>query len=136
MGAPPDRVFRMLTEPTEVATWWGPRGFTLPAVDLDLRVGGGYRFTMQPPDGEAFHLSGEYLAVDPPRRLSFTFRWDEPDPDDVQTVAVLSLEPAAGGTRVRLSQGEFSTSERRALHHDGWSDSFDRLAEVLSAVSS
>jgi uncharacterized protein YndB with AHSA1/START domain len=135
LDAPPDRVFRMLTEPAELARWWGPRGFTMPAVDLDLRVGGGYRFTMQPPDGEAFHLSGEYLAVDPPRRLSFTFRWDEPDPDDVETVAVLLLETAAGGTRVRLSQGAFSTSERLALHRDGWSDSFDRLAEVLQAAA-
>jgi uncharacterized protein YndB with AHSA1/START domain len=133
LEAPPQAVFRMLTEPTEIARWWGPRGFTVPAVEVDLRVGGGYRFTMQPPDGEAFHLSGEYLAIDASRRLSFTFRWDEPDPDDVETVAVLEMEPDAGGTRLRLSQGDFATDERLALHRNGWSDSFDRLAVALQS---
>jgi uncharacterized protein YndB with AHSA1/START domain len=54
--APRERIFRMLTEPAALAKWWGPYGFTMPGIDLDLRVGGGYRFTMQPPGGDPFHL--------------------------------------------------------------------------------
>src|SRR6266516_5844388 len=75
---PRERIFRMLTEPAALAKWWGPHGFTMPAIDLDLRVGGGYRFTMQPPSGDLFHLSGEFLEIDPPGRLVYTFRYDEP----------------------------------------------------------
>lgn len=131
--ARPERVFARFTEPAELAKWWGPHGFTTPEIDLDLREGGSYRFTMQPPDGEAFHLSGDFLEIHSPDRLSFTFRWDEPDPDDRETVVVLSLDPIAGGTRVSLSQGEFATRERLELHRQGWADSFDRLETVLTS---
>jgi len=129
--APLDRFFEVLTDPTELAKWWGPHGFTTPEIHLDLRVGGSYRLTMQPPEGEAFHLSGAFLEVRPPDRLSFTFRWDEPDPDDRETVVVLSLGSVGGSTRVSLSQGEFATRERLELHRQGWADSLEKLDEVL-----
>ena len=131
VGAPRERIFRALTEPAELAKWWGPRGFTTPGIDLDLRVGGGYRFTMQPPGGEPFHLSGEFLQIDPPGRLVYTFRWDEPDPDDRQTVVTLSLGDVADATQVSLSQGEFATEARLALHRGGWTDSLEKLRELI-----
>ena len=131
--AAPERVFALLTEPAHLAEWWGPHGFTTPEIHLDLRAGGSYHFTMQPPDGEAFHLSGGFLEVQAPDRLSFTFRWDEPDPDDRETVVVLSLSSLAGGTKVSLSQAEFATAERLQLHRSGWADSFEKLGAVLEA---
>ena len=76
-----------------MAAWWGPRGFTTPEALLDVRPGGGYRFSMQPPEGEVFHLSGEFLDVEPDQRLVFTFRWEEPVEDDRETVVTLSLRP-------------------------------------------
>lgn len=134
--APIERVYSALTDPAELAEWWGPHGFTTPEIKLDLRVGGRYRFTMQPPDGDAFHLSGDFLEIRPPGRLSFTFRWDEPDPDDRETVAVLSLHTVGGTTAVSLSQGDFATEDRLALHRNGWTDSFERLAAVLGVLDS
>ena len=131
--APAERIFELLTDPGELSRWWGPHGFTTPEIELDLRVGGSYRFTMQPPDGEAFHLSGAFLEVDPPERLAFTFRWDEPTPDDRETVVVLSLDSRGGATRVALRQAEFATEERLELHRGGWSDSFGKLAAVLTS---
>jgi uncharacterized protein YndB with AHSA1/START domain len=135
LAAPRDRVFGALTEPGQVTTWWGPRGFATPEIDLDLRVGGSYRFGMQPPDGDLFHLSGEFLEIVPLRRLVYTFRWEEPDPDDRDTVVRLSLDDVDDGTRVSLSQGEFATEARRALHRDGWSDSFDKLSALVGSAS-
>ena len=129
--APRERVFSMLTEPVEVAKWWGPRGFTTPEAELDLRVGGGYRFTMKPPDGDPFHLAGEFLQIDPPSRLVYTFRWEEPTPDDRETVVTLSLDPVGDATELSLSQGLFATAERLALHRGGWTDSFDKLREAI-----
>lgn len=131
VDAPRERVFSMLTEPVELAKWWGPRGFTTPETELDLRVGGGYRFSMQPPDGDPFHLAGEFLQIDPPSRLVYTFRWEEPTPDDRETVVTLSLDPVGDATELSLSQGLFATEERVALHRDGWTDSFDKLREVI-----
>lgn len=125
-------VFRAMTEPEQLAKWWGPRGFTVPRVEMDLRAGGGYRIEMQPPEGDSFQLLGEFIEVDPPGRLVYTFRWDPPDPDDRETVVTLSLRDGDDETEVELTQGEFATEERRALHEGGWTDSFDRLRELLA----
>ena len=131
LDAPIERVFAALTEPADLARWWGPQRFTAPEIQLDLRPGGRYRFTMQPPEGEAFHLSGEFQEIRRPTRLAFTFRWDEPGPDDRETLVVLSLEEAGGATTVSLSQGAFATAERLELHRAGWADSFAKLASVV-----
>jgi len=133
LGAPRERIFRALTEPAELTKWWGPRGFTMPEIDLDFRVGGHYRFGMQPPDGDLFHLSGEYLEIHPPSRLVYTFCWDEPDPDDRATVVTLSLDDVRDATKVSLSQGEFATEARLELHRSGWTDSFDKLRELIAS---
>jgi uncharacterized protein YndB with AHSA1/START domain len=132
LPGPRARVFEALTEPVDLARWWGPMGFTTPEIELDRRVGGRYRFTMQPPDGEHFHLSGEFLEVDPPDRLAFTFRWDEPAPDDRETVVTLSLDAAGAATELSLRQGEFATAERLALHRSGWTDSLGKLSALLA----
>ena len=133
LPATPARVFRVLTSRDQLSRWWGPSGFTSPSLDFDPRVGGSYRITMQPPDGEAFHLSGEFREVDPPVRLAYTFRWEEPDPDDQETVVTLALRHLGEATELVLSQGPFATEGRRALHEQGWSESFERLREVISS---
>jgi uncharacterized protein YndB with AHSA1/START domain len=131
LGAPIERVFTMLTEPGELAQWWGPSGFTVPELKVSLRPGGHYRFTMAPPEGEPFHLSGEFLDIAAPTRLVYTFRWDEPDPDDRETVVTLTLTDVGGATELSLSQGEFATEDRLALHRNGWSESLDKLQALL-----
>jgi uncharacterized protein YndB with AHSA1/START domain len=131
LGAPRPDVFTALTDPHELAKWWGPRGFTVPGVDLDPQVGGSFRIAMQPSDGDLFHLSGEFREFDPPRRISYTFRWEPPDPDDRETVVTMSLEDRGTETEIRFRQGEFATEERRTLHEGGWGDSFERLDELL-----
>jgi uncharacterized protein YndB with AHSA1/START domain len=131
LPAPRNDVYRALTDPEELLKWWGPQGFTVPSVEFDPRVGAGYRIAMQPPDADLFHLTGEFREVDPPARVAFSFRWEPPDPDDRETVVELSLEERGSKTEVQLVQGEFATEERRAIHDGGWTDSFDRLAELL-----
>ena len=120
-----------MTDPDELAKWWGPAGFTVPELELDLRAGGRYRITMQPPDAEVFHLQGEFTQVEPPTRLAYTFRWEEPDPDDVETEVVISLRDVGGGTELILDQGTFATDARLKLHHDGWTEGLERLARLL-----
>jgi len=133
LDAPRERIFRMLTDPAELAKWWGPHGFTTPETELDLSVGGGYRLAMQPPDGDLFHLSGEFLEIGPPRRLVYTFRWEEPDPDDRETLVMLSLRAVGDATEVSLSQGEFATEARLALHRSGWREGFEKLRELIDS---
>ncbi len=130
--APRARVFEFFAEAALLAEWWGPRGFSIPSIDFVPRVGGTYRIEMQPPEGDAFALTGTFREVDIPSRLAFTFEWEPGDPDDEETVAQLALEVTDDSTRVQLRQGPFKTEARRALHRDGWTDSFDKLAELVT----
>lgn len=131
LHAPRRVVFNACVDPEELAKWWGPAGFTSPSIEIDPRVGGSYRIAMQPPDGELFHLSGEFREVDPPNRLVYTFVWEEPTPDDQETVVTLSFGDRGRETALVLNQGPFATEERRALHEAGWTDSLERLEASL-----
>jgi uncharacterized protein YndB with AHSA1/START domain len=135
LPAPRALVFKACTDPDQLAKWWGPSGFTAPGVEIDLRVGGRYRIAMQPPDGDLFYLSGEFREVDPPARLAYTFRWEDPDPDDRETVVTLSLRDLGESTELDLTQGAFATEGRRALHDQGWTDSLDRLNGLMSSAA-
>ena len=124
--------FRAFADPDELVKWWGPEGFRVPSLDFDPRVGGTYRIEMQPPEGDPFYLGGEFREVAPPGRLAFTFVYEDPDPDDVETLVELLFRDRGESTEVAFAQGRFKTEARRELHRDGWTDSFDRLTEVIS----
>jgi uncharacterized protein YndB with AHSA1/START domain len=130
--ASPAVVFAACTDPNQLARWWGPEGFTIPSLKFQARIGEGYRIEMQPPKGEPFHLTGEFREVDPPARLVYTFLWEPPDPDDVETLVSLSFRDLGDSTEVVLTQGPFETGARHALHRDGWTDSFDKLERLVA----
>jgi uncharacterized protein YndB with AHSA1/START domain len=125
-------VFAAFSDPNELARWWGPAGFSTPSLDLQARVGESYRIEMQPPEGDRFHLTGEFREVDAPARLTFTFVWDPPDPDDLETFVALVFGDLGESTELSLTQGPFKTQDRLALHRDGWTDSLDRLERLLA----
>jgi len=126
---PAEALWASLVEQDGLATWWGPHGFATTA-DVDARPGGRYRLTMRPPAGDPFHVTGQFVEVDRPRRLSYTFRYEEPLEDDRETVVVLTLTTEDGGTRLSLRQSPFVTEERRQLHRTGWTESFEKLRSV------
>jgi uncharacterized protein YndB with AHSA1/START domain len=132
LSSPCSAVFSACVEPAELAKWWGPRGFTAPSIEMDLRVGGAYRIAMQPPEGDLFYLSGEFREVEAPTRLVYTFRWEDPDPEDRETVVTVALGDRGPSTEFVLLQEGFATERRRALHENGWTESLDRLEQLLS----
>jgi uncharacterized protein YndB with AHSA1/START domain len=91
---------------------------------------------MQPPDGVLFYLSGEFLEVEAPTRLAYTFRWEDPDPDDRETIVTFSLGDLDDSTELSVDQGAFATEGRRELHKRGWTESLDRLQELTSNSTS
>jgi uncharacterized protein YndB with AHSA1/START domain len=131
LAAPPERVFGAFLDPASLAEWWGPFGFTAREVELDTRPGGLFRITMQPPEGDAFHLGGEFREIEAPRRLVHTFVYEEPDTDDQETVVTLTFEPAGDGTRLVFEQGPFKTEARLELHRVGWTETLERLARAV-----
>jgi uncharacterized protein YndB with AHSA1/START domain len=128
----PERVFAAFVDPEQLPQWFGPVGFTAVSLRLDAVEGGNYRLEMQPSEGDVFHIRGTFRTVEASRHLAFTFVYEEPDPDDQETLVSVTFEPAEQGTRVVLEQGPFKTVARCELHRDGWTDSLERLEQTLA----
>ncbi len=71
-----------------------------------------------------------------PAALAYTFRWEDPDPDDRETVVTLSFRELGESTELTLDQGPFATEGRYELHHGGWSDGLERLERAVSSPGS
>ncbi len=97
--APPDLVFEVMTRPEHIREWWGRLGdgYSVPVCDVDLRVGGRWKFVNRHPQGEATFY-GEYLEVEPPHRVVFTEIFAD-FPDSPSTV---TSELVAEGDKTRL----------------------------------
>jgi uncharacterized protein YndB with AHSA1/START domain len=94
------------------------------------------RFAMTHYGGLRLDMRRLLRVVDPPRRLSYTFRWEDPDPEDRETVVTLSLRDIDGtSAELAFTQGDFATERRRALHEEGWTQSFDKLDELMASAT-
>jgi uncharacterized protein YndB with AHSA1/START domain len=129
---PPERVFAAFVDAEQLRRWWGPAGFSVPRLQFDPVEGTDYRIAMQPPTGDVFHIRGTFRAVEAPRRLIFSFIYEEPDPDDEETLVQVTFEPADSGTRVIIDQGPFKTAARLELHRQGWTDTLEQLERSLA----
>ncbi len=130
--APRALVFEAMTRPEHIARWWGQLGdgYSVPVCEVDLRVGGKWRFVNRHPKGEvAFH--GEYREITPPERLVYT-ELMEPYPDGSLVTTTFSEE--AGKTRVTVIASYPSTAIRDMVLSSGMergaAASYDRLEEV------
>jgi uncharacterized protein YndB with AHSA1/START domain len=121
----PETLFSFWTRPELLVRWWGPEGFTTPQHAMDVREGGRWRTTMRSPEGKEFVVSGVYRTLEPPRRLVFTWAWeDQPGMRGNETEITVTFEPAPGGTRMLLVQKGFVDSASRDRHQQGWGSSF------------
>ena len=120
IAAPPERVFRALTDGNEVVRWWGsPDTYRLSEFSADLRVGGKWRSRGVAVDGKAFEVTGEFLEVDPPRLLVQT--WSPDWAPGLKTKLTYRLDAVPGGTRLTLRHEGFG-AHREAFegHTRGW----------------
>jgi uncharacterized protein YndB with AHSA1/START domain len=121
----PETLFGFWTKPEMLIRWWGPEGYTTPEHGMDVRAGGRWRTVMHSPEGKSFTVSGVYRTLEPPRRLVFTWAWD----DDAglrghETEVTVTLEPVPGGTKMVLVQKGFVDADSRDRHQRGWGSSF------------
>lgn len=118
--APIERVFKAFTDPLELATWWRiPGYYETEHADVDLRVGGRYRLTGTSAGLSTFEVHGEYLVIEPPSVLSYTWNpsWDR---DAHGSVVDIRLESVGDETRVRVVHTAFLTANARDEHDQGW----------------
>ena len=131
-AAPRGRVFRAFTAPAQMAKWWGPKGWTVPACTLDARPGGAWHTVMRSPDGKDHLVSGVYREIVPSERLVFTWAWEENGARGPETVVTIELLETPGDTRLQLTQELFESESARDAHNQGWSSSLDCLQERLA----
>jgi uncharacterized protein YndB with AHSA1/START domain len=132
LKAPRERVFRALTDAEQLVKWWGPKGFTVPELALDVRPGGAWRTTMRSPDGKDHIVSGVYRDIVPPSRLVFTWGWETSGERGHETVVTIELFEIADGTRLELRQEVFDSVDSRDRHEHGWAGCFDCLEGALA----
>ena len=121
----PDEVFRAWTDPELMRHWMSPVGEA--EADVDLRVGGRLHLVMVG-GGRRIEHSGEYLEVDPPTRLSFT--WRSAFTGDAATVVTVVLADHPDGTELRLRH-EGLDEDAATSHGQGWGQMLDRLGVRL-----
>lgn len=118
-----DQAFELITQPARLRRWQAV------AARVDLKVGGEYRWTITP----GHHAAGTFTEIEPGKRVVFTWGWEQPEApaDNISTVAI-TLEPADGGTSVRLVHEGLPTPEALAGHAEGWNHYLDRLLAEAS----
>ena len=122
IAASPETVWEFLVDPDKATRWMGM------AASFDARPGGVYHVDVIP----GHTASGEFVELDPPHRLVFTWGW-EPGADGPSSVPPgsstieIELEPAEGGTTLRFSHSGLPGAESVASHGHGWDHYLGRL---------
>ena len=130
MAVPRERVFEAWLDSESLAHWMRPGNFTHATVTVDPRVGGGFRIVMEGrTDGLDHEHRGEYLAIEPPSLLSFT--WISRSTDYQPTVVTIEFHERGTGTELVLTHRRLAPKAVEA-HRQGWTDIVRLLDETLT----
>jgi uncharacterized protein YndB with AHSA1/START domain len=124
---PRERAFAAWLDPASMVQWMLPGDTRHASVEADARVGGQFRIVMDHGRGGADHW-GEYLVVDPPSRLSFT--WISEHTDRLPTVVTIDFHEREGGTEIVLTHRGLPASQAQS-HQNGWGDIVRKMGEAL-----
>ncbi|THD44763.1 MAG: SRPBCC domain-containing protein [Bradyrhizobium sp.] len=131
IAAPPERVFRAIAS-DEITKWWGSdQVYRVTRWTSDLRVGGSWRSEGVGADGTAFSVQGEYLEIDPPRKLVQTWSYDWGDKLVTKLTYRISAIPEGVKLVVR-HEGFKGRREDCASHEKGWETVLTWLSNYLT----
>ena len=130
MAVPRERVFQAWLDSESLAHWMRPAGTSHATVTVDPRVGGGFRIVMEGAPHGCVEHTGEYLAIEPPSRLSFT--WISKHTEQRPTVVTIEFHERGTGTELVLTHRGLPASQVEG-HRRGWTDIVRLLDESLAA---
>jgi uncharacterized protein YndB with AHSA1/START domain len=146
--APVEKVWNAWADPSSVRGWWGPKGFSAPFARADFRVGGSYLYCMRGPDGRDYWSTGVYKEIEPLEKIVCTDSFADKDGNVVpasyygmqgdfpmELLVTLTFESAPGGTKLNLRHAGMPAGEQAELAKQGWNESLDKLAEMLSPAA-
>ena len=140
--APLETLWKAWTEPEQFMKWYGPKGFTAPTCEIDLRKGGSHLWSMQTPDGRKMYFTGKFTEVKPMERLVYTDGMSDdkgnmmsaemmgmPAGTPVSMDVTVTFAYANGKTTVTVSHMSQGEGDGAAM---GWEQAFDKLEKVLA----
>lgn len=133
--ATPMRLFDAWTNPDQLQAWWGPPGVHCLSADIDARVGGSYRIDNQLPDGRVVRITGRFLAVEPPHRLSFTWQTEPATPGSGPERVIVEFMPSGAATEIVVHHQQIPHADRRDEHEAGWLGCLAGLAVYLGGAT-
>lgn len=127
------KVFDAWTNPSQLQKWFAVSDdFTTPVAEVDLKVGGRYRFGMKAPgDNPLLIVGGVYREIIYSERLVFTWRWESGDSNEPETLVTVEFLERDGFTIVTLKHELFSDPAQRDKHGEGWAGCFDNLVRLI-----
>jgi uncharacterized protein YndB with AHSA1/START domain len=142
--APRELVFKVWTQPEHVQRWFGPKGWTVPVFETDVRPGGVTRYCMRSSEtGEESWGKSEFREVAAPERLVYSDWFADPLgnplPGTPETLVTITFNDEAGKTRVQILTQFKSEAELESVAGmgmiEGWTETLERLAEYLPTAA-
>jgi len=142
--APRELVWQAWTDPQHFMLWWGPKDYTCPFCEMDFRIGGKYLNCMRSPEGKEYWGTGVFREIIPMERLVFTDSFADEQGNVVhasyygmsldfplEMLVTVTFEDQDGKTKMTLRHTGLPAGPESEGTHQGWSESFDKLAESL-----
>jgi uncharacterized protein YndB with AHSA1/START domain len=133
--APRHMVFDAFSKPELLKRWFGPHGWSLVVCEVDLKVGGGFRFVLRGPDGREMGMRGVYREIMPPERSVHTESFDDfPGESQVTTLFVEQGGKTTLTATVLYPSDEVRDAVFKSGMEHGAAESYDKLAELLAST--
>ena len=135
--APRVLVFKAWTDADQLAQWWGPKGFTNPVCEIDVRVGGAIRIHMRSPDGNVYPMKGEFREIVAPERIVFTnIAVDAAGNPIIEGLTTVTFAEHGGKTTMTLhtrgrAMVDYAVAYLQGMEM-GWTGSIDKLETLLT----
>jgi uncharacterized protein YndB with AHSA1/START domain len=142
--APCERLWQQWTDAEQFGCWWGPKDFTAPYTQIDLRIGGKYLYCMRGPDGKDYWGTGVFKEITEPSRNVYTDSFADEHGNVVPATyygmdgnfplemeVEVTMEDIGGKTRMSLRHSGLPKGEMLEQTKEGWNQSFDKLVECL-----
>ena len=131
--APRHLVYDAFSKPELLKRWFGPRGWSLSVCEVDLRVGGGFRFVLRGPGGQELGMRGVYRELAPPERSVHMESFDG-FPGESQVTGVFTEQEGKTTLTVTVlyPSKEVRDIVLKSVMEHGAAESYDKLAELLA----
>jgi uncharacterized protein YndB with AHSA1/START domain len=131
LRAKPERIYRAFTTADAMAKWLPPYGFTCKVHHLEAKVGGTHKMSFTNfTSGNSHSFGGEYLELEPSKKIRYTDRFDDPNlPGEMQVT--VTLKAVSCGTELNVVQEGVPEAIPVEMCYLGWQESLEQLAKLV-----